>query len=115
MLRVNIGLVGKILLRSLIAILICLATIRVTGRIADVSLFLGIAERSAVGARTLLTLQIFKHISFYGQLYLSIIALILLSSAIFISLTDKYITKKTRVDWYLILYLDFFSIVRFDT
>ena len=105
MFRVNIGLLGKILLRSFIAILSCLVTISVTGRIADLSIFLGLGETSAAGARTLLTIEIFKFIPFYGQLYLAIVTLITISTSIFITLTNKYVTQKNRFDWYLILYL----------
>ena len=82
MFRVNIGLLGKILLRSFIAILSCLVTISVTGRIADVSLFLGLGETSAAGARTLLTIEIFKFLPFYGTLYLAIVTLITISTSI---------------------------------
>ena len=95
MFRVNIGLLQNIFVRSLIAILTCLVTISVTGRIADVSLFLGLSETSAAGARTLITLEIFKLILFYGQLYLAIVTLIIISTSIFITLTNKYVTKKT--------------------
>lgn len=105
MFTVNIGLIGKIFLRSLIAILICLATIRFTGRIADVNLFLGLVDSSAAGARTLLTIQIFKYIPFYGRIYISIFVLSLASSTIFLTLTNKYVIKTNRVQWYLLLYL----------
>ena len=75
-----------------------------TGRIADVALYLGIVEGSAAGSRTLLTHEIFKLIPFYGRFISnSRLNYTIISNIYYIN--REIFTKKNRIDWYLILYL----------
>tara|TARA_B100000242_G_C43018544_1_gene473855 strand:+ start:15 stop:1160 length:1146 start_codon:yes stop_codon:yes gene_type:complete len=105
MFRVNRLLIGKILFRSLIAAILCMIVIYITGRIADVEDFVGINDTVAIGSRTILTKLIFRFVPFYGQLFLSILSLILISSTILIVSINKYISKGNSIDFNLLIYL----------
>ena len=106
MIRVNKHLISRIFIWILASLALCFITLIYTGRIADSSAYVGLLEEfNALGQRTKLATAIFKLLPFYGNLTLSIITVVLISSiTIFLSLS-KYMNKANLPDWYLILYL----------